>query len=295
LIYRQGKAKRMWCSAVGVLVTLTLSLLTAPLTGTAQPRSIVPRIGILSPAAEASSPSWEALRQGLRALGYVEGHTIVLEDRFAAGQLERRPALAAELVQLPVDLLVTSSTAGAQAAKDATAPVPIVAAPGGAQVVASLARPGGNLTGLPLMPPDLGGKRLELRKQTLPHVSRVAVLPTATNPTNPTALREIEAAACVLGLPLQGLAVRHPDELGDVFAAMTREGAEALLVLGDTVFWTHRPRVVALAAQHRLPAGFEARECADAGGLMPYGPSVLESVRRAPGYVDQILKPRFKG
>jgi putative tryptophan/tyrosine transport system substrate-binding protein len=190
----------MWCSAVGFIVILTLSLLAAPLTGTAQPRSKVPRIGILSPAAEASSPSWEAFRQGLRDLGYVEGQNIVLEYRFAAGQLERLPALAAELVHLQVDLIVTSSTAGAQAAKGATETVPIVTATGGDRVVASLARPGGNITGLTLMTPELGGKRLELLKQTLPHVSRVAVLQNATNPTNPVALREIEAAARVLGL-----------------------------------------------------------------------------------------------
>jgi putative tryptophan/tyrosine transport system substrate-binding protein len=136
----------------------------------------------------------------LRDLGYVEGQNIVLEYRFAAGQLERLPALAAELVHLQVDLIVTSSTAGAQAAKGATETVPIVTATGGDRVVASLARPGGNITGLTLMPPELGGKRLELLKQTLPHVSRVAVLQNATNPTNPVALREIEAAARVLGL-----------------------------------------------------------------------------------------------
>jgi putative ABC transport system substrate-binding protein len=290
LIYRQGKEKMMWCSTVGCIVTLTLSLLAAPLTGMAQPRSTVPRIGLLSPAAEASSPSWEAFRQGLRDLGYVEGHNIVLEYRFAAGQLERLPALAAELVQLPVDLIVTSSAAGAQAAKDATETVPIVAATGGDQVVASLARPSGNITGLTLMTPDLGAKRLEILKQTLPHVARVAVLQNATNPTNPVALREIEATARVLGLQLQVLAVRHPDELDSVFAAMTREAAEALLVPGDTVFWAHRARVVALAAQHRLPAVFDAREFADAGGLMTYGPSVLDSFRRATVYVDKILK-----
>jgi putative ABC transport system substrate-binding protein len=220
----------------------------------------------------------------------VEGHNIVLEYRFAAGQLDRLPALAAELVHSLVDLIVTSSAAGARAAKDATETVPIVAATGSDQVVSSLARPGGNITGLTLMTPELGAKRLEILKQTLPHVSRVAVLQNATNPTNPVAWREIEAAARVLGLQLQVLAVRHPDELDSVFAAMTREAAEALLVLGDTVFWAHRARVVALAAQHHLPAVFDAREFADAGGLMTYGPSVLDSFRRATVYVDKILK-----
>jgi len=280
----------MWCSAVGCIVTLTLSLLAAPRTVTAQPRSTVPRIGILPPAAEASTPLWEAFRQGLRDLGYVEGQTIVLEYRFAAGQNERLPALATELVHLQVDLLVTNSPAGAQAAKDATETIPIVAATGAHHVVASLARPGGNITGLTLMAPELGGKRLELLKEALPHVSRVAVLQNAGNPVSPDELREIEAAARVLGLQLHVLAVRHPDELDSVFAAMTREGAEALLMQGDAVFWYHRTRVVALAAQHRLPAVFDAREFADAGGLMTYGASVPDSHRRAAVYVDKILK-----
>jgi putative ABC transport system substrate-binding protein len=274
----------------GLLSILALSLLAAPLTATAQPQSTTPRVGILTPAAEASAPSLEAFRQGLRDLGYVEGQTIVLEYRFAAGQNERLPALAAELVQLPVDLLVTHSGPGAQAAKDATATIPIVAATGADYVVASLARPDGNLTGLTLRTPELGGKRLELLKEALPHVSRIAVIQNATNPTSPAVWREIEAAARVLGLQLQALAVRHPDELDRVFAVMTREGAEALLVPGDALFWYYRTRVVVLATQHRLPAMFDAREFAEAGGLMTYGPSVLDSFRRAATYVDKILK-----
>ena len=280
----------MWCSAVGFIVTLTLSLLAAPLTVTAQPRSTVPRIGVLTSAAEASTPLWEAFRQGLRDLGYVEGKAIVLEYRFAAGQNERLPALAAELVHLQVDLMVTNSPAGAQAAKDATETIPIVTATGGHHVVASLARPGGNITGLTLMAPELAGKRLEILKEALPHVSRVAVLQNAGNPGSPDELREVEAAARGLGLQLHSLAVRHPDELDSVFAAITREGAEALIVQGDAVFWYHRTRVVALAAQHRLPAVFDAREFADAGGLMTYGASVPDSYRRAAVYVDKILK-----
>ena len=280
----------MWCSAVGSIVTLTLSLLVAPLTVTAQPRRTVPRVGILTPAAEASTPLWEAFRQGLRDLGYVEGTNIVLEYRFAAGQNERLPALAAELVHLQVDLMVTNNPAGAQAAKDATETIPIVTATGGHHVVASLARPGGNITGLTLMAPELASKRLELLKEALPHVSRVAVLQNAGNPVSPDELREVEAAARGLGLQLQSLAVWHLDELDSVFAVMTREGAEALIALADAVFWNHRTRVVALAAQHRLPAVFDAREFAEAGGLMTYGPSVPDSYRRAAVYVDKILK-----
>jgi putative ABC transport system substrate-binding protein len=279
-----------WCSTVGFIVTFTLSLLAAPLTGTAQPRSTVPRVGILTPAAEASTPLWEAFRQGLRDLGYVEGKNIVLEYRFAAGQDERLPALAAELVHLQVDLMVTNSGVGAQAAKDATKTIPIVTATSGHYVVASLARPGGNITGLTLMAPELGGKRLELLKEALPHISRVAVLQNVGNPVSPDELREVEAAARGLGLQLQSLAVRHPDELDSVFAAITREGAEALIALADGVFWYHRTRLVALAAQHRLPAVFDAREFAEAGGLMTYGPSVPDNYRRAAVYVDKILK-----
>jgi putative ABC transport system substrate-binding protein len=280
----------MWCSAVGCIVTLTLSLLAAPLTGTAQPRRTVPRIGILTPAAEASTPLWEAFRHGLRDLGYVEGQNIVLEYRFAAGQNERLPALAAELVQLPVDLLVTNSGPGAQAAKDATKTIPIVTATSGHYVVGSLARPGSNITGLTLMTPEVGGKRLELLKEALPHLSRVAVLQNVGNPGSADELREVEAAAHSLGLQLHTFAIQHPDEVDRVFTAMAREGAEALIVLADAVFWNHRTRLVALAAQHRLPAVFDAREFAEAGGLMTYGPSVPDSYRRAAVYVDKILK-----
>jgi putative ABC transport system substrate-binding protein len=272
------------------MVTLTLSLLVAPLTVTAQPRSTVPRIGILTTAAEASTPSWEAFRQGLRDLGYVEGQNIRLEYRFAAGQNERLRELAGELVQLPVALLVTNNPAGAQAAKDATATIPIVTATGGHHVVASLARPDGNITGLTLMAPEVAGKRLELLKEALPHVSRVAFLQHANNPGSPDELHEVEAAARGLGLQLHAFAVRHLDEWDSVFAAMTKAGAEALLVQGDALFWYHRTQVVSLAAQHRLPAVYDAREFADAGGLLTYGASVLDSYRRAAVYVDKMLK-----
>jgi putative tryptophan/tyrosine transport system substrate-binding protein len=224
----------------------------------------------------------------------VEGKNIALEYRFAAGQNERLPALAAELVHLPVDMIVTNSGAAAQAARNATETIPIAMAASGDPVrigvVASLAQPGGNITGLSLMVPEVGGKRLELLKEALPHVSRVAVLWNAANPASPDELRAIEAAARVLGLQLHALAVGNPDELDSVFAAMTREGAEAFITLADAVLWNRRTRVVALAAQHHLPAMFDAREFADAGGLMAYGPHVPDSYRRAAVYVDKILK-----
>jgi ABC-type uncharacterized transport system substrate-binding protein len=283
-----------WGSTVGFIVTLTLSMLIAPFTVKAQPRSAVPRIGILTPAAEASTPVWEAFRQGLRDLGYVEGKNISLEYRFAAGKPERLSALVAELVRDQVDIIVTTGGAAAQAARDATKIIPIVMATGGDPIrsglVASLAQPGGNLTGLSLMVTELGGKRLELLKEVLPNVSRVAVLWNAGNPASPDELRAIEAAARVLGLQLHARAVRSLDELDSTFAAMTREGAEALITLADAVLWNHRTRVVALAAQYRLPAVFDAREFADAGGLMTYGPHVPDNYRRAAVYVDKILK-----
>jgi len=279
---------------VGGIVLLSLSVLLAFLAAEAQQRDTVPRIGILTPASEASTPLWEAFRQGLRALGYMEGKDLILEYRFAAGQPERFAALAAELVRLKVDLLVTDATPAAQAAKDATSTIPIVmavsAAPIEAGLVASLARPGGNVTGLSVMAPELGGKRLELLKEVLPNVSRVAVLWSTGNLTYPAQWRAREAAAHVLGVQLHPLAVPNPNELDSIFAAMTRAGAEALITLADAVLWNHRTRVVELTAQHRLPAMFPEREFADAGGFMAYGPSVPDSFRRAAVYVDRILK-----
>src|SRR5262249_13401667 len=187
-----------WCSAVGFIITLALSMLVAPCTVTAQPRSVVPRIGVLTLAAEASTPVWEAFRQGLRDLGYVEGQNISLEYRFAAGKPERLAALAAELVRDQVDMIVTTGGAAAQAARDATTRIPIVMATSGdparSGLVASLAQPGGNLTGLSLMVTEVGGKRLELLKEALPHVSRVAVLWNAGNPASPDGVGAVETA-----------------------------------------------------------------------------------------------------
>jgi putative ABC transport system substrate-binding protein len=281
----------MWCSAVGVIVTLTLSLLTAPLASTAQQQGNVPRIGILTPASEASTPLWEAFRQGLRDLGYVEGKTIVLEYRFAAGKNERLPELAAELVRLKVDIIVADGGVATREVKAATETIPIVMASVGDPVrrglVASLAQPGGNVTGLSVMSTELSGKRLALLKETLPHVSRVAVLWNPSNLNRPDQLPEIEGTARVLGIQLFPLEMRHPDELDSVFATMRREG---LITLTDAVLWNHRTRVVEFAAQHQLPAIFPEREFAEAGGLMAYGPSVPDNFRRAAVYVDKILK-----
>jgi putative ABC transport system substrate-binding protein len=279
--------------AIVFTVLLALSF-TVTLAVEAQQQGKVPRIGILTPASEASTPLWEAFRQGLRDLGYVEGKTILLEYRFAAGKNEGLPELAAELVRLKVDIIVADGGVATRAVKAATETIPIVMTSVGDPVrrglVASLAQPGGNVTGLSVMSSELSGKRLELLKETLPHVSRVAVLWNAGNLNRLDQLPEIEGTARVVGIQLSPLEMRHPDELDSVFAAMIRKGTEALITLTDATLWNHRQRVVELAAQHQLPAMFPEREFAEAGGLMAYGPSVPDNFRQAATYVDKILK-----
>jgi ABC-type uncharacterized transport system substrate-binding protein len=279
--------------AIVFTVLLALSF-TATLAVEAQPQGKVPRIGILTPASEASTPLWEAFRHGLRDLGYVEGKTILLEYRFAAGKNEWLPELAAELVRLKVDIIVADGGVATRAVKAATETIPIVMTSVGDPVrrglVASLAQPGGNVTGLSVMSSELSGKRLELLKETLPHVSRVAVLWNAGNLNRLDQLPEIEGTARVAGIQLSPLEIRHPDELDSVFATMIRQGTEALITLTDATLWNHRQRVVELAAQHQLPAMFPEREFAEAGGLMAYGPSVPDNFRQAATYVDKILK-----
>jgi len=217
----------MWYSAVGCLVTLTLSLLVTPLCSDAQPPTHVSRIGVLiatAPAPE-QARNLEAFLKGMRALGYVEGQNLVMEYRWAEGQYERLPDLTAELVRLKVDVLVVPSTTAAQAAKQATTTIPIVMAtvndPVGSGLVASLARPGGNITGLSNMAPELVGKQLEFLKEVLPTVSRVAVLWNPTNPSNTLMLREADVAAQALGVQLHLQEVRGPDAFDSAFAAMT--------------------------------------------------------------------------
>jgi putative ABC transport system substrate-binding protein len=285
-----------WDSAVGCIVTLTLSLLAAPLTGTAQPQSTVPRLGILTPAAEASTPLWEAFRQGLRDLGYVEGKNIALEYRFAAGQNERLPELAAELVRLPVDVIVAGGSAATRAAQQATRTLPIVMAatsdPVGEGLVASLARPGGNITGLSFLGEDLPGKRLEILKETVPQSTRIAVLANPAFPAYASRMHHLTGAARALGLHLHVVEVRRADELDTAFAGLPRAGADAVLVLEDAVVLNgQRGRVVAeLAATHRLPVMYAWREWVVAGCLMSYGPSLPDVRRRAATYVDKILQ-----
>ena len=287
----------MWCSAVGGIVTLTLSMLMAPLVTAAPPAGKLHRIGRLSPGFPRPDrdPPVDAFRQGLRELGYVEGQNLVIEYRGAEGKDERLPDLAAELVGLHVDVIVAVAPTATRAAQHATHTIPIVMTgtgdPVGAGFVASLARPGGNITGLSLMMPELPGKRLELLKETVPQSTRVAVLANPAFEVSKLYLNNLTLAARALGLQLHVVEVRRADELDTAFAAMTREGADALIVLSDPALMDPLlGRVTDLAATHRLPAMYNWKMYVEAGGLMSYGPSLPGSHRRAATYVDKILK-----
>jgi putative tryptophan/tyrosine transport system substrate-binding protein len=289
----------VWYSAVGCIVTLILGLLTAP-TAQAQPPAQVARIGYLVTGGLASPETrvlLDAFRQGLRERGYVEGQNIVIEYRAADGQLERFPALAAELVQLKPEVIVAQGTPAALAAQHATTTIPIVTPvmgdPVGDGLVASLARPGGNITGLTFLGPELVAKRLELLKEALPRVSRIAALwhPGAyAEGTTRTMVQETEAAARTLGVRLQLVEVRGPDEFDRAFATMTSAHAEALIVLPSAMLFNERRRLVDLAARHRLPAMYQLGEFVELGGLMAYGASITDLIRRSATHVDKILK-----
>ena len=282
---------------IGFIITCTLGCLcVAPLAPEAQQPTHVHRIGLLAATAPAPERprSLEAFLEGMRALGYVEGQNLVMEYRWAEGQYERLPDLAAELVHLKVDVLVVPTTPAALAAKHATTTIPIVMAavhdPVGSGLVASLARPGGNLTGLSNMSPELVGKQLEFLKEALPTVSRVAVLWNPTNPSNTLMLRGADVAAQALGVQLHLLEVRGPDAFDSAFAAMTSAHVGALVILGDAMFQTHRRRLAELAVMSHLPAMYGVRADVEAGGLISYGVSIPDQFRRAATYVDKILK-----
>ena len=280
---------------VGLVVALALSILSAPVSANAQQRGKVPRIGYLGSSSPSAVPHLvDAFRQGLRDLGYVEGQNIAIEYRWAEGRLERLPNLAADLVRLKVDVIFGSNTPGTVAAKKATTTIPIVMAvvgdPVGSGLVASLGRPGGNVTGLSSLAVELGPKQLQLLKQAVPRVSRVAVLSNPATQSHVLALKEVEVAARSLGVQLQILEARGSEEFDRAFAAMTRERASALLVLSDPVFLVYRTRLADLAAKSRLPAMYGLREHAEAGGLMAYAANYADLYRRAATYVDKILK-----
>jgi putative ABC transport system substrate-binding protein len=283
----------------GLILTLGLAGVLVPFAADVQQAGKVHRIGFLSPSSLSDPRTqrrFEAFRQGLREVGYVEGQNIAIESRWAEGKYDRLPGLAAELVGLKVDVIVTYAPPAIRAAKEATATIPIVMGaiidPIATGFVASLARPGGNITGLSLMSPELVGKQLQLLKEVVPKVSRVAVLGNPANAGTAPQLRDAEVAARALGVQLQPLEARDPKEIDSAFAAISRERAGALIVLLDVMLNDHRTRIAGLAAKHRLPTVAGLTEYAEAGGLMSYAANFLDLHRRAATYVDKILKGR---
>ena len=276
------------------IVTLA-GVLAAPLAAEAQQSAKAPRVGLfgLGSAAE-SSPLFEALRQGLRERGWVEGQNIAFEDRTTVSHYSRLPDVAAELVRLRVDVIVTLGTTPALAARKATRTIPIVARSGSDPVemglAASLARPGGNVTGLTSSGRELIGKRIELLKETLPGLSRIAVLWNPESRTQPLMLRDAEAAARSLGLQVWPAEVRGPEDLEKAFASIAHKRPEALVPTPSNMFWAHRVKVVDLAARHRLPTTFTDRGYVEAGGLMSYGPDEKAIFHQLATYVDRILR-----
>jgi len=275
-----------------IRLALCAMLLALCVSAEAQQAKKIPRIGYLRfieiPVLDA------AFRKGLSELGYVEGQNIHVEYRYAGGSAERLAEFAAELVGLKVDVIVAGSTQAIDAARRATKTIPIVFPvtfdPVESGFVASLARPGGNLTGLSTVNPDAAAKRVELLKEVLPRISRVAVLRNPTNSGSQFAVKETEAGAKQLGIRLQILEARSPDDLEDAFRLATRERAGALIVIIDTLFYSQQKRISDLGIKHRLPEMFDTSQFVEAGGLISYGANISDLFRRAATYVDKILK-----
>ena len=280
----------------GFINRVALGFIAAPLTTEAQQAGKVHRIGCLSSGTSPDAQQrFEVLRQGLRELGWVDGQNIVIEYRIAEGRFDRLPDLAAELVRHKVDIIVAVPTPAAVAAKKATAAIPIVmigvADPVGLGLIASLARPGGNVTGLSWsVGVELWVKQLELLKEILPKDRRVAILSNPANPFQALAIEDLKVAARSLGLRLQLLETRSPDEFDGAFAAMAKEHAGAVLVISDTIFSAQRARIADLEAKNQLPSMHGLKSDAEAGALMAYGPNFPDQFRRAAIYVDKILK-----
>ena len=276
-----------WLAALILLVSATLV--------EAQQPTKIPLIGFLSGSFPSTSPARrEAFRQGLRELGYVEGKNIVIEQRYADGKFDRLPALAAELVRLKVDIIVTAGPQSTRPAKQATSTIPIVMAldpdPVGNGFVASLARPGGNITGLSSLAPEISGKQLELLKEIVPRLSRVAVFGTSINSGNAQTLREVELTAKAFGVKLQYLDVLSPKDIETAFRAASKGRADAVLMLPGSVLVLQRAQLADLAAKNRLPAIYPQPDYTEAGGLVYYGANTADLFRRAATYVDKILK-----
>ena len=274
------------------VIGVTLASVLLSLSAAAQPAR-VPRIGVINEFS-AAHPFIAAFRDGLRELGYTEGHSIVVEYRHAEGVLDRVTGFAAELSRMKVDVMVVGGTISAQLAKAQTTTVPIVFATSGDPVssglVATLARPGGNLTGISILTPELTGKQLELLKAAVPRLSRATILYNPGNPTIPDALPAARSAAAALGLELQLLEARAPKDVADAFTALTAWRAGALLALADPMLGNELQQIATLAARSRVPAMYVREEFAAMGGLLAYGPSFRDNYRRTAGYVDRILK-----
>ena len=282
---------RKWVGIFAIVLTFAFGGAVAK----AQQPKKVPRIGLLySVSASSGAPRNEAFRQGLRELGYVEGSNIILEYRYADSKLDRLPELAAELVRLQVDVIVTSGPGPTRSAKAATVTIPIVMArdtdPVGNGFVASLARPGGNITGLSSLAPEISGKHVELLKEIVPRLARLAVLGTSTTPGNAQVLKEIEIAAGAFGVTPQYLDVLSAGDIEPAFRAAVNGRAEAILVLGSGIYASRRQQVVDLTVKNRLPAIYRSREYMEEGGLITYGVNPFDLDRRAATYVDKILK-----
>jgi putative ABC transport system substrate-binding protein len=276
-------------------LSLCAMLFALSYSASAQQPAKIPRIGFLGATSPSIIPArLEAFRQGLRELGYVEGKNIHIEYRWAEGKFDRLPNLASELVRLKVDMIVTGGPMDTRTAKEATSTIPIVMTwdqdPVGSGLVASLARPGGNVTGLSILAPKISGKQLELLKEIVPGLSRVAYLGNSTEPGNAQALRETETAARAFAVQIQYLDVLAPKDIEPAFRAASKGRAHAVLVLTSPVVNSQRTQVVDFAAKNRLPAIYHRRQFVEDGGLMSYGVSQTDLDRRAATYVDKILK-----
>ena len=271
-------------------LVLALALTLVPLAAEAQPSTTIPRIGLLAPDAT----SWEPLRLGLRDLGYVEGKSIAFEERSSEARNERLADLASELVRLKVNIIVTRGTPETLAAKQATTTIPIVIAGAGDPVrsglVSSLAHPGGNVTGLTVLGPGLAAKRLDLLKEAVPNMSRVAFLWNPANPDQKSSFNEVQAGARALGVTLQSVEARSREELEQALAMLKQSRPSGLLMTADGVHQRYIGRIVAFTSETRLPAMYQLKEAVDRGGLMSYGASLPNLGRLTASYVDKILK-----
>lgn len=290
---RFGNAE-MLVRTIGKLAIVALLLFGAPLTAMAQQVGTSYRVGVLNGGSATSNPFVGAFRQSLLALGWVEGRNVTIESRFADGNMDRLPGLAADLIGLKPHVIVAGPSTVAQAARNATSTIPIVMVgvgdPVGLGFARTLGRPGGNMTGLASLLPELAAKSLQLLKEVVPGATRMAVLMNPSNPLHEPSLHETEAAASTLGLQLISMRARDPNDFPALFDAMVKAHVSGVEIYGDPMFARYRARLAELALASRLPTMFRTRPEVDAGGLMAYGPDYVDLYRRAANYVDKILK-----